>query len=269
MPKKKLLFVAAHPDDAEFCAGGLLSAWHKAGHSIKILCLTNGDAGHHQTKPAELAIRRAEEARLSAEIVGAALEIWPQADGELSASIELRKKLIGSIRAFAPDLIITHRVADYHPDHRAAGQLVQDSAYLLQVPAIVPEHAAMQQMPAILLAYDRFQDPRPHRLDWVVDSTDHIDTVLSMLACHQTQVFEWLPQIMGKTVNAEDKATWLRKFYLAKPRAVAKAATQAQKNKTGQQSNDLTDLAFAEAFEVSEYGGRFDPSDFNFVNKKN
>ena len=74
---------------------------------------------------------------------------------------------------------------------------------------------------------------------------------------------------MGKTVNAEDKATWLRKFYLAKPRAVAKAATQAQKNKTGQQSNDLTDLAFAEAFEVSEYGARFDPSDFNFVNKKN
>lgn len=268
MQKKKLLFVAAHPDDAEFCAGGLINAWCQAGHSAKILCLTNGNAGHHQIGLDELAIRRAEEAKLSAEIVGAALEIWTQADGELTASIELRKKLIGSIRAFAPDLIITHRVADYHPDHRAAGQLVQDCAYLLQVPAIVPEHSAMQQMPAILLAYDRFQDPRPHRLDWVVDTTDHIDTVLSMLACHQTQVFEWLPKIMGNTVNVADKTTWLRKFYLAKPRAVAKAAALVQTNKTGQQSTVPKNLAFAEAFEVSEYGGRFDPTDFDFINKK-
>ena len=58
---------------------------------------------------------------------------------------------------------------------------MQDSAYLLQVPAIAPDQVAMKQMPAILLAYDRFQDPRPHRLDWVVDIEDHIDTVLACL----------------------------------------------------------------------------------------
>ena len=269
MQKKKLLFVAAHPDDAEFCAGGLISAWSKAEHKVKVLCLTNGNAGHHQTRADELAIRRAEEAGLSANIVGAELEIWDQADGELIASIELRKKLIGCIRTFAPDLIVTHRVVDYHPDHRATGQLVQDSAYLLQVPAIAPDQVAMEQMPAILLAYDRFQDPRPHRLDWVVDIEDHIDTVLGMLACHQTQVFEWLPKIMGMTVNADDKENWLRKFYLAKPKAVAKIVTQARTSKAPLESADYADLAFAEAFEVSEYGGRFDPSDYNFVNKKN
>ena len=266
MQKKKLLFVAAHPDDAEFCAGGLISAWSKAGHSVKILCLTNGNAGHHQMLADELARRRAKEARLSAEIVDAELEIWDQADGELVASIALRKQLIGCIRAFAPDLIVTHRVADYHPDHRATGQLVQDSAYLLQVPAIVPEHAAMQRMPAILLAYDRFQDPRPHRLDWVVDTKNHIETVLSMLACHQTQVFEWLPKIMRMTVHTDNKEGWLRKFYLAKPKAVAKAASSAGASNP---SAETADLAFAEAFEVSEYGGRFDPSDFNFVDKNN
>lgn len=269
MQKKKLLFVAAHPDDAEFSAGGLISAWRKAGHSVKILCLTNGNAGHHQTKPKELAKRRAEEAALSADIIGAELEIWDQADGELVASIELRKQLIGSIRTFAPDLIITHRLADYHPDHRATGQLVQDSAYLLQVPAIVPEHAAMQQMPAILLAYDRFQDPRPHRLDWVVNTGAHIDTILSMLACHQTQVFEWLPKIMGKTINTEDKESWLRKFYLPRPRAITKLASQASTDIAYSKSINYADLAFAEAFEVSEYGGRFDPTDFNFVDKNN
>ena len=47
MTKKKLMLVMAHPDDAEFSAGGLMTLWHKAGHRIKILCLTNGNAGHH------------------------------------------------------------------------------------------------------------------------------------------------------------------------------------------------------------------------------
>lgn len=256
-PKRKLLFVAAHPDDAEFCAGGLISAWSEVGHLVKILCLTNGNAGHHKTPPDELAKRRAEEAKSSADIIDAELEIWDQPDGELTPSVELRKKLIGCIRSFAPDLIVTHRVADYHPDHRATGQLVQDSAYLLQVPAIEPNFPAMRQMPAILLAYDRFQDPRPHRLDWVIDIAAQLETVLEMLTCHQTQVFEWLPRIMGKTVNAENRQIWLREFYSAKPEAVAKLARK---------NSGIADLAFAEGFEVSEYGGRFNSADFNFLN---
>ena len=58
MTYKKLLLVMAHPDDAEFSAGGLMTLWHKAGHQIKILCLTNGNAGHHTLGRNELAARR-------------------------------------------------------------------------------------------------------------------------------------------------------------------------------------------------------------------
>ena len=42
MTQKRLMLVMAHPDDAEFSAGGLMTLWHQAGHRIKILCLTNG-----------------------------------------------------------------------------------------------------------------------------------------------------------------------------------------------------------------------------------
>ena len=256
MTHKKLLLVMAHPDDAEFSAGGLMTLWYRAGHQIKILCLTNGNAGHHTLGRNELADQRREEARQAADLVGADLEIWPVDDGRLTPSIELREKLIGVIRDFAPDLIVTHRTADYHPDHRATGQLVQDSAYLLQVPAIAPEHAALSQMPSILLTYDRFQDPRPFRFDWVIDTGGVQDNVIKLLACHASQVFDWLPSLLPETTGPYD-TVWLKQFYQPKPAKVAK--TYRTLNQTGNA------IEFAEAFEVSDYGSRFTPDHYSFV----
>ena len=74
---------------------------------------------------------------------------------------------------------------------------------------------------------------------------------------------------LNRPMTANTKENWLRKFYLAKPKAVAKAANQARTHIASSKCVNYADLAFAEAFEVSEYGGRFDPSDFNFVDKNN
>ena len=35
--------------------------------------------------------------------------------------------MIRYIRNYCPDVIITHRTNDYHADHRAVGQLVQEN----------------------------------------------------------------------------------------------------------------------------------------------
>ena len=40
-----VLAIFAHPDDAEICAGGLLSTWAAAGRAVHLLVLTNGDRG--------------------------------------------------------------------------------------------------------------------------------------------------------------------------------------------------------------------------------
>ena len=59
----KLLVLGAHPDDAEYHAGGLAAIYRELGHTVKAVSLTNGGAGHHVRQPAELVpLRRAEAA---------------------------------------------------------------------------------------------------------------------------------------------------------------------------------------------------------------
>jgi LmbE family N-acetylglucosaminyl deacetylase len=124
MAEQRLMLIMAHPDDAEFSAGGLMTLWHQAGYAVKILCLTNGNAGHHELDRAALAARRYEEARQAAALVNAEIEIWPQDDGRLVPSVELREQLIAAIRAMhrALSLPSHSRLSPGSSRHRPAGE---------------------------------------------------------------------------------------------------------------------------------------------------
>jgi LmbE family N-acetylglucosaminyl deacetylase len=221
----KLLIVGAHPDDAEFLAGGLAAIYRERGHTVKMLSLTDGSAGHFQRPVAALgAIRRA-EAAAAGRVIGASYETWDFPDGELTPALEIRKRVIAEIRTFAPDLLLTHRTNDYHPDHRAAGQLVQDASYLVRVPNVLRDVPALRFDPVVACMADTFSKPCPLVPDVVLDITDRLDTIVAMLACHRSQVFEWLPYADGilDTVPAEESAkrAWLRGWYCnhVRPRA--------------------------------------------------
>ena len=242
---QRLLVIGAHPDDAEFHAGGLMRQWANAGHQIRILCLTDGGAGHHTLPPAELVEIRKDEAAAAAGLLGAELEIWNTADGTLQPTLPLRHDLIRAIRGYAPDLIVTHRPADYHPDHRATAQLVQDACYLLQVPNVVSDTPALASVPPVLLAWDRFTYPRPFRGDCVIDTAAVLDEVVALLDCHASQVYEWLPHTQGMSAPATNRMSWLKQWYAPRPAYVAKRFA-------------TDEVEYAEAFEVSEYGGAFD-----------
>ncbi len=252
----KLLVIGAHPDDAEFHAGGLMLQWASAGGQVKILCLTDGSAGHPHLPAHAVADLRRHEAEAAAGLLQAELEIWPVPDGELTPSLTLRRQLIREIRQYQPTLIVTHRLADYHPDHRACAQLVQDASYLLQVPNIVSEVAPLPNIPAIVLCADRFTYPQPFRADWVINTSPQIPGIVELLHCHASQVYEWLPHVQQMTVPAHNRKRWLRSWYTKRP------AWQAKHFADGL-------FEFAEAFEVSEYGGAFDSAALNLALNKN
>ncbi|MGE3805700.1 MAG: PIG-L deacetylase family protein, partial [Gemmataceae bacterium] len=190
--KLRLLIIGAHPDDADYSAGGLAALYRGAGHTVKMISMTNGDAGHHQLKGPELAKIRKAEARASGESIGADYDVFDNHDGQLLPTLEVRAQVIRLIRSYQPDLVLTHRPNDYHPDHRYTSQVVQDAAYMVTVPAVVPEVPHLRQDPVICYMYDDFQKPYAFAPDVIVDVGPVLDKIAGMLHCHKSQFYEWL-----------------------------------------------------------------------------
>src|SRR5262245_20126385 len=189
----RLLIVGAHPDDADYYAGGTAALYRAAGHEVVMVSLTNGDAGHHRQAGVELARRRKAEAKAAGDVIGARYIVFDNPDGELLPTLDDRRQVIRLIRTHRPDLILTHRPNDYHPDHRYTSQLVQDAAYMVTVPAIVPDAPHLRANPVIAYLPDDFQRPYPLQPAVAVDVDGVMDQIVSMLHCHASQFYEWLP----------------------------------------------------------------------------
>ncbi len=256
----KLLVLGAHPDDAEYHAGGLAAIYRRLGHEVRFVSMTNGQAGHHERPPEMMARLRREEAAAAGRVIGAEYVTWDLPDGELMADLPTRHRVIREIRTFAPDLVLTHRPYDYHPDHRAAGQLVQDATYLVTVPNVLRDTPALFRDPVVAYMPDLFTSPSPMRADVVLDVTECADTIVRMLACQYTQVFEWLPYeegILDQVPAGEDaKLVWLRQWYRRHmfPRAerFREDLIAAYGPQRGRQ------IEFCEVYEMSEYAAAAD-----------
>ena len=241
MPLRVLVF-GAHPDDAEFHAGGFLALHRARGSDVRMISVTDGSAGHQSMDRPTLAERRRLEASRAAAVIGCAVEVWKNLDGELEPTLAVRRDVIREIRRFKPDLVLTHRIHDYHPDHRAVATLVRDACYMVRVPNIVPEAKELPNDPIVACFADFFSQPAPFRADAKVDVAPVIETWSRMLDCHESQVYEWIPHTYGRghevPGDRTERLRWLPEFY-PRPRGVARRFAP--------------ELKLAEAFEISEY----------------
>ncbi len=263
MMKKQLrvLVFGAHPDDCDIKAGGIAALYTQLGHSIKFVSVTNGDAGHHEIGGGPLAQRRNAEAQAAADIIGIDYELLDNHDGELIPSLENRYQIIRTIREFQPDLLMTHRPNDYHPDHRYTSMLVQDAAYMVTVPNICPLTPHLEKNPVIVYLSDNFTKPNPFSPDVVVDIDDVVEKKIDMLHCHTSQFYEWLPYNSG-TLNAVPNNDGERREWLAERlRNRFSSIANTYRNKLidlyGEQN--ANSIKYAEAFESCEYGSSLTP----------
>ena len=188
--KIRVIAFGAHPDDCELKAAGTAAKWAALGHAVKMVSVTNGDIGHWQIKGEELAKRRLAETKAADKILGVETEVLPIHDGELEPTLENRRTITRLIRQWKADIVIAHRPWDYHPDHRYVGVLVQDAAYMVQVPFFCPDVRPLAHNPVFLFYPDSFQKPNPFQPDVIVDIDRVMEKKLDALDLLESQFYE-------------------------------------------------------------------------------
>lgn len=263
----RILVIGAHPDDCEIKAGGSAAIWKNLGYTVRFVSVTNGCSGHHKMSSADLIVRRRAEAAAAAKVIGIETQVLDFTDGSLEPTLDSRRTIITLIREFNPDLVLTHRPNDYHPDHRYTSQLVQDAAFSVTVPKIAPGAPALRFNPIVAYLSDHFQKPIPFKPDIVVGIDSVIEQKVDMIHCHVSQFYEWIPWLDHEEdqIPESDKARreWLKKKRLPLDIGIANNHREKLNEFYGRKAGSK--FQYAEAFEVCEYGGRMTPEKMNLL----
>ncbi|MCD6406093.1 MAG: PIG-L family deacetylase [Planctomycetes bacterium] len=253
----RIMAIGAHPDDCDVKVGGIALLYRRLGHQVKFVSVTNGDTGHHEMGGGPLAKRRFAEAQASAEIAGIEYDVLDIHNGSLEPNLKNRWTIVRMIREFEPDLVITHRPNDYHPDHRYTSQIVQDSAYTVTVPNVLALTPHLRYNPVFAYVSDRFKKPCPFTPDIVVGIDDVVDDKVRMLDCHVSQFYEWLPYNQGKDNVPEgpaERVKWL--FEWRTPAFAEEAEKYRDVLERLYGAERAARIKYAEALEVCEYGAK-------------
>jgi LmbE family N-acetylglucosaminyl deacetylase len=213
-----VLGIFAHPDDAEICAGGVLSKWAAAGREVHLVILTNGDRGSQDPARdrAELAATRVRETEDAAEVLGlASVRVGSIPDGELENTEEVREGVVRRIRevraetvmACDPTAVFFDGRYYNHSDHRTSGFVALDACY----PGSGNPHFFPEQLSQGLETRDVFDlwlgwTNEPNHVE---DISGHFTTKMAALAKHDSQLTEgirFFEEFLGKeAVEAGEK----------------------------------------------------------------
>lgn len=259
----RIIAIGAHPDDCDYKFGGTAALLASMGHQVKFLALTSGDAGHQTQGGGALANRRRAEAQEAGRRLGIAeYETLDNHDAELLPTLEVRHQVIRKIREWNADVVLGLRPNDYHPDHRNAGKLVQDAAYMVIVPNVTPDTPPLRKNPVFLYMQDRFKRPYPFVPDIVVAIDEAIEKKIDALDAHESQMYEWGPWTNNRSQDQVPKGeaerrAWLAETVKRRASAISEAQRQSLEKWYGKEAADK--VKYVEAFEVAEYGRQ--PSD--------
>lgn len=213
----RVIVFGAHPDDCDLDAGGTAIKFVKMGCKVKFVSMTNGDAGHQSMGGGALAKRRIAEAKEAGRRFGVEYTVLDNHDGELMPTLENRLKVIREIRNWNADIVITHPMDDYHPDHRYTSVLVQDASFMVIVPNVAPDTPPLKKNPVFFF-------PNTSNPDIAIDIDDVVTQKTYAFSAHESQFFEWLPWIDGTydkvPKGSEERLLFLKRWYAAPDSAV-------------------------------------------------
>jgi len=176
----EVLFIGAHPDDVEWGVGGIALLLRGRGISFAIADLTNGEMGSRGT-PEERKI----EADSAAASLGATRETLNLPDCGLVDSPENRRLIASAIRRHRPKIVVAPLCEDRHPDHAAAGLIVQNSRLFCVLKTL--DDPNPPHKPAAFLFYPIHNFHQP---TFVVDTSPMFENKLELLRIYRSQFVE-------------------------------------------------------------------------------
>ncbi len=128
--KLKVVFVGAHTDDWTVC-GGTLARYTALGHEVLIISFTPGnsvsmaDVAHMPLD--DLAAARRDQATKGAEMIGARIMFLQEKDLMMRVDPTSYQEFNKLLMPEKPDVVFTMWLLEFHPDHRAAGNLAYNA----------------------------------------------------------------------------------------------------------------------------------------------
>lgn len=203
--KNRILIVFAHPDDAEIYCGGTIARLAAEKKVVRVVKVSSGNKGSRQETISETDLKttREKEDESSMRTLGVKKEdniYLTLGDGEISNDLVTIGLLAKQIREFKPDIVITHNPEDViirfdkgvnwvnHRDHRNTGKSVVDAAYPYSRDILFfPEHFKDSQLSSHIVSEFLFVDYYGHQDEVFIDVTDHVETRVKAIACHNSQ----------------------------------------------------------------------------------
>jgi LmbE family N-acetylglucosaminyl deacetylase len=195
--QRRVLLVAAHPDDPEFSSGGTVANWVRDGFEVIFVVVTSGDKGtadRDMTNARLSSMREAEQRAAAARLGVTNVNFLRFPDGELMPNLDLRGAITRMIRMYKPYAVLTHDPLALfynnefinHPDHRAVGQCTVDAIYpTARDPLQFPEQTREGLEPHKVKEIYLWGSDQPTVL---VDITNTIEDKIAALKEHVTQV---------------------------------------------------------------------------------
>ncbi|WP_420645255.1 PIG-L deacetylase family protein [Candidatus Leptofilum sp.] len=206
---KRLIVIAAHPDDLETICGGTVYQLAQRGVAIFSVNCTLGDIGtaDKTVNRSMLAAARLEETEDAARVLGIVQTFnLGRPDGELLPDLALRAEIARLYRLTQADTLFTfdpHWTGQIHPDHRAAGQAALDAYMPSKMPLYKP--AQLNEQDAGLGCLERvFLFSTDREPDVIVDVTAVYPHKIAATIAHKTQFpegeknLDWMKELDKK-----------------------------------------------------------------------
>jgi LmbE family N-acetylglucosaminyl deacetylase len=200
---QRILFVQAHPDDADHLCGGTVARLVEEGKDVFYLFVTRGDKGSDDPEmtPERLSAIREQEQRHAAEVHGVKEVVFLDGyfDSEVENTLTLRRELILAIRQLKPDIIFTFdpwRRNETHPDHRAVGMCTLDAVACARNRMSHPEQLGDGLTAHRVKELYYFATDQPNI--WI-DISGVVEKKIAALRCHESQtrhkdLYKWVAE---------------------------------------------------------------------------